>query len=53
MVSLAGLEAQRRHRPSSVRSYHGSFDYQNAVDLIEPFCEQAQKPIRCRNRSRL
>jgi hypothetical protein len=38
VVSLAGLEAQRRYRPSSVRNYHGSDDYQNAASIIEYFC---------------
>lgn len=32
VLCLAGPEAQRRHRASSVRSYHASSDYNVAVD---------------------
>jgi hypothetical protein len=28
------MEAQRRFRPSSVRSYHGSSDYKSVVDYL-------------------
>jgi hypothetical protein len=34
---LAGIEAQRRYRASSVRRYHSSMDYRNAVDVISHF----------------
>jgi hypothetical protein len=34
VVSLAGIEAQRKFCPGSVRKYHGSVDYHNAVDIM-------------------
>ena len=37
VVLLAGMVAQRRHRPASVRSWHGSSDFQSAVNLLSPF----------------
>jgi hypothetical protein len=37
MVSLAGIESQRRYRKSSVRHYHAHSDYQSAVDLLFRF----------------
>jgi hypothetical protein len=36
-ICLAGIEAQCRHRRSSVRSYHAHDDYRQAVDLISYF----------------
>src|SRR5262245_52740101 len=33
MCSLAGLEAQRKYRSSSVRNYHAQSDYAKAADL--------------------
>ena len=37
VVGLAGTMAQRRHRPSSARSWHASSDYHSAVDLVSNF----------------
>lgn len=37
MCALAGVAAQRRLRPSSVRSYHGSVDYANVVKRLDCF----------------
>lgn len=37
VVLLAGMVAQRRHRPSSIRTWHGSSDFHSAVDLIGYF----------------
>lgn len=37
VVLLAGMVAQRRHRPSSVRSWHGSSDFHSAVNLVGYF----------------
>jgi hypothetical protein len=37
IVALAGMEAQRRFRPRSVRHYHAWHDYRNAVDLASYF----------------
>ena len=37
IMALAGMEAQRKHPPSSVQHYHASHDYNNAVDLISYF----------------
>jgi hypothetical protein len=37
MVSLAGMEAQRKFSPRSVRNFHASSDYQNAVDLMSHY----------------
>ena len=37
IFALAGLEAQRWYRASSVRRYHASSDYRNAVDVIYYF----------------
>jgi hypothetical protein len=34
LVSLAGGAAQRKHRPSSVRSYRARSDYDSAADLL-------------------
>jgi hypothetical protein len=34
VVSLAGEHAQRKYRPSSVRSRHGDSDRQDAVDIL-------------------
>ena len=42
MVFLAGLEAQRKRRVSSVRSYHAHSDYLDAVDL-QPFSESMEE----------
>jgi hypothetical protein len=33
LVSLAGMEAQRKVMPSSVRNYHASADYENALEF--------------------
>jgi hypothetical protein len=33
LICLSGMEAQRRHRASSVRSHHARADYEKAVDL--------------------
>lgn len=38
VVWLAGLEAQRKYRSRSVRNYHASQDYENAVDIISYIC---------------
>lgn len=35
--SCAGPLAQRKHRPSSVRSYHAMGDIQQSLDLLEHF----------------
>lgn len=43
MVSLAGLEAQRKHRASSVRNYHAHSDYQQAVNLLFYFAESEEE----------
>jgi hypothetical protein len=43
MVFLAGLEAQRKHRVSSVRSYHAHGDYLHAVDYLSPFSESMEE----------
>jgi hypothetical protein len=37
VVCLAGIVAQRRHRPSSVRGWHTSSDFQQAVTLVSNF----------------
>jgi hypothetical protein len=37
IVKLAGLVAQRRHRPSSLRSWQGSSDFHSAVGLVSCF----------------
>jgi hypothetical protein len=37
VVLLAGMVAQRRYRPSSVRSWHGSGDFSSAVNLMSYF----------------
>jgi hypothetical protein len=37
ILCLAGMEAQRRHRASSVRSHHAGSDYAAAVDLASYF----------------
>jgi hypothetical protein len=37
MVSLAGMEAQRKFSRPSIRNYHGHHDYLNAVDLMSYF----------------
>ena len=37
VMSLAGPAAQRKYRPSSVRSYHGGKDWHQAIDLISCF----------------
>jgi ATP-dependent Zn protease len=34
VVKLAGIEAQRRFNPRSVRNYHGSSDFRTAIDLL-------------------
>jgi hypothetical protein len=39
VVLLAGMVAQRRYRPSSVRGWHGSSDFHSAVDLISYFAK--------------
>lgn len=36
-VLMAGMEAQRRFRPSSVRSYHGTKDDTDVLDYLEYF----------------
>lgn len=41
MCSLAGIEAQRKHRASSVRNYHAHSDYEKAVDLVSEFFPEA------------
>jgi hypothetical protein len=43
VMSLSGIEAQRRYRPSSVRNYHASQDYHNAADIIGYFCESPEE----------
>lgn len=35
IISLAGPVAQRKHRPSSIRSFHATSDYSDAVTLAE------------------
>jgi hypothetical protein len=37
IFALAGIEAQRRYRASSVRRYHSSKDYHDAIDVISYF----------------
>ena len=37
VVLLAGMVAQRKHRPSSVRSWQGSSDFHSAVNLVNYF----------------
>jgi hypothetical protein len=37
IFALAGIEAQRRYRASSVRHYHSSKDYHDAVDVVSYF----------------
>lgn len=34
IVLLAGEAAQRKHRPSSIRSHHGSSDRRHVIDLL-------------------
>jgi len=36
-VLLAGSEAQRRHKPSSVRRWHAKSDYCQAVNVLSNF----------------
>jgi len=36
---LAGMEAQRKFRASSIRSYHGHSDYMRVLDWLEYFAE--------------
>jgi hypothetical protein len=43
VVFLAGIEAQRTYRPSSVRNYHASHDYKHAVEVIEYFSESPEE----------
>jgi hypothetical protein len=40
IMALAGMEAQRKYRPSSVRHYHASQDYRHAVDVISYFAPE-------------
>jgi hypothetical protein len=39
MCSMAGIEAQRKCRPSSVRHYHESIDRENAIDWLTRLSE--------------
>lgn len=43
IFTLAGMEAQRKYRPSSVRHYHSSHDYHHAVDVISYFAPEEAK----------
>ena len=43
MVSLAGLESQRRYRKSSVRNYHGHSDYQSAFNMLFRFSSRPEE----------
>jgi hypothetical protein len=38
LIALAGSEAQRRYRPSSVRRHHGQRDAEKALDLAMRVC---------------
>jgi hypothetical protein len=37
LVSLAGIQAQRRFRPSSIRSWHAQADYHSAINMLSYF----------------
>ncbi len=39
ILSLAGIEAQRRYSPGSVRSYHGSSDREEAMKMLSHVAE--------------
>ena len=43
MFLLAGIEAQRRYRASSIRRHHNHSDYIEAVDFLTPFSESAEE----------
>jgi ATP-dependent Zn protease len=43
IICLAGLEAQRRASPRSVRYYHAQMDYENAVSAVEYFTESPEE----------
>jgi hypothetical protein len=34
MLSMAGIEAQRKYRPGSVRHHHGGSDRDNAINML-------------------
>ena len=40
---LAGIEAQRKSLPMSVRSYHGQTDYTNCIDVLEDFATSPEE----------
>ena len=37
LVSLAGIQAQRRYRSSSIRSWHAQADYHSAINILSYF----------------
>lgn len=41
LVSLAGIQAQRRYRPSSIRSWHAQADYHSAINMLSYFAPNA------------
>jgi hypothetical protein len=43
VVLLAGMVAQRKHRPSSVRSWQGSSDFHSAVNLVSYFAASGRE----------
>jgi hypothetical protein len=43
VVLLAGMEAQRKYNPRTVRNYHGRPDYRDALDLIEYFVQSNEE----------
>jgi hypothetical protein len=56
VICLAGLEAQKKYRKSSVRNYHGETDFHNAVDMLSYFTYDGEeldlwlKLLECRAR---
>jgi hypothetical protein len=42
-VALAGLEAQRRFNPRSVRRHHGAHDWERATDLVSHFVSSTEE----------
>jgi hypothetical protein len=37
IANLAGITAQKKFNPRSVRRYHASIDYENAIDLLSRY----------------
>jgi hypothetical protein len=45
--ALAGLAAQRRYNPRSLRSHHGYSDRGNVIDLLSYLCEPSSDVMTC------